>query len=542
MPSPRVIWNGTPGEVWHNATEKIKYQLICEFKNSCGVCIQYHLAISNWWPIPFHRNCRCRQVPVRPGGAAQPFRDFWQILDELSPGQRREVIGASNYKLLDAGLIKWEDVVTPTRVRDLQEVVALRKLTVNQMTGAGVKTRYAEEAFARVHTPQAELIRETRQRLFTKVQDAGISREQLVKHAQEAIGRKVGISAGPSKSQPLLKAGPAELPPDLIAGLKRFTPKPSVAPKVKSVPVQPVTPPTPKPSWKPGTPIRPDLPIAERIEQATHLEEKRQAVLAIQAEIDEASMANHRAWSDVDEKMKEMRRGDVDAVKGYGQLQKLEAKLKEAGERRDSLKSQVKSRVNEAIKISRLDAQTFEHKDGIGDWSEHTKAGKARLEARQWFSNKLHGSETANVSITWDAEYGIRANCPGMRIKVGEEDGAWVHVHEMGHALEYQVPSIKKASHEFLEHRVGNQKPEQLKKLFPDGPYRDDEFGRDDDFGKTFGKQSAWYVGKDYGGDATEILSKGLEQLHESPIAFARDDPEFFKFVLGILDGSMRKP
>ncbi len=260
MASPRVIWNGTPGEVWHNATEKIKYQLICEFNNSCGVCIQYHLAISNWWPIPFHRNCRCRQIPIRPGGAAQPFRDFRAILDELSPGQRREAIGASNYKLLDAGLIKWEDVVTPTRVRDLQEVVALRKLTVDQMTGAGVKPRYADEAYARVHTPQAELIRETRQKLITKVQDAGISREQLVKHAQEAIGQKVGIGGGPSKTQRLTEPGKPQpplqpppqvavqpkLPPEIVRDLKRFA-----EPKVP-IPKPPVTPtpsvaPTPKP-------------------------------------------------------------------------------------------------------------------------------------------------------------------------------------------------------------------------------------------------------------------------------------------------------
>jgi len=51
----------------------------------------------------------------------------------------------------------------------------------------------------------------------------------------------------------------------------------------------------------------------------------------------------------------------------------------------------------------------------------------------------------------------------------------------------------------------------------------------------------AYYVGKDYKYKATEALSMGLQKVFEDPLRFAKLDPEYFKFVLGQLDGSLRK-
>ena len=50
----------------------------------------------------------------------------------------------------------------------------------------------------------------------------------------------------------------------------------------------------------------------------------------------------------------------------------------------------------------------------------------------------------------------------------------------------------------------------------------------------------AFYTGKEYPDKATEIVSMGLELLYEDPYNFAKADPEFFDFIMGILDGELR--
>ena len=47
-------------------------------------------------------------------------------------------------------------------------------------------------------------------------------------------------------------------------------------------------------------------------------------------------------------------------------------------------------------------------------------------------------------------------------------------------------------------------------------------------------------IGKAYNDQATEVVSMGLEQLHRDPSGFAKDDPEYCSFILGVLDGSSR--
>lgn len=121
-------------------------------------------------------------------------------------------------------------------------------------------------------------------------------------------------------------------------------------------------------------------------------------------------------------------------------------------------------------------------------------------------------------------------------IHISKTSGAGVTVHEWGHALEHQNPDIGRAALKFLQERVGN---EPLKPMIGRG-YKRGEMGRDDDFEKAFG-QHARYVGKDYYGRATEIMSMGLEKLFNDPVGFANQDPDYFDFVVGIAHGPMRK-
>lgn len=209
---PRITFNGDPGTTWTNDTGKIRYQMQVQFSNSCGVCIQYAGAIGSYWPIPFHRGCRCQNVPIYPGGTSQPFVDFMAEIKALPPQQQSVAVGASNWRLIESGKVDWKEVVTPTRVRDLREVVARNKLSVKDMVKAGVKPRWAEAAHASVNTPEHQVVRQVRQELVDRLKGAGGSSEQIKEAVASRLAARVGITQGPS--------GPQAMP------IKPFTPMP----------------------------------------------------------------------------------------------------------------------------------------------------------------------------------------------------------------------------------------------------------------------------------------------------------------------------
>lgn len=98
-------------------------------------------------------------------------------------------------------------------------------------------------------------------------------------------------------------------------------------------------------------------------------------------------------------------------------------------------------------------------------------------------------------------------------------------VHEMGHWLEAISPEVKRAALDFYNRRT---KGEPLKSLGPS--YDANERTRADNFIDP-------YMGKDYKGKATEIISMGAEFLFRDPLTFARQDPEYFDFMYNLLRG-----
>jgi hypothetical protein len=208
--APQIEW-GEPGARWTNATGAIWYQFHVNWVNTCGVCAQYDGAVkSGSWPLPLHRHCRCTQTPVMPGEPApEPFTDFRAKIESLPHDQQVAAVGAASYRLIRQGVVEWEDVVTPYRVRTLREVVAIKGLTAGQMTAAGVPAAIAETAFAAVHTPVHRLVAQARKDLVAKLEGAGLDRAQIARLAAEGIASRVGIQAGPSGPQ-----RPKARPPD----------------------------------------------------------------------------------------------------------------------------------------------------------------------------------------------------------------------------------------------------------------------------------------------------------------------------------------
>ncbi|MDE2105960.1 MAG: hypothetical protein KGL39_52545 [Patescibacteria group bacterium] len=241
---PSVLFNGEPGTAWTNTGTKVRYQFFCDWVHTCGTCAQYDHAIGAIWPIPLHHRCRCHQSPILVGATADPFINFRAKIDSLDPANQAKVIGKSAYQLVKKGVIKWEDVVTSTHVRTLQEVVAREKLTIGRMLKSGIRQTIAEKAYAAVHTPAEAILKAHRAKLIANLEGAGLTRQQIIDVAAKKIAERVTIQ-GPSGTQ-TVKFGVG----DLGALLERIAATNAAlnAPKgIAAKPVQTPKPPTPKP-------------------------------------------------------------------------------------------------------------------------------------------------------------------------------------------------------------------------------------------------------------------------------------------------------
>jgi len=123
------------------------------------------------------------------------------------------------------------------------------------------------------------------------------------------------------------------------------------------------------------------------------------------------------------------------------------------------------------------------------------------------------------------------------KVNLDGNEGVDIVVHELMHLIEDENPAFSRTVHEFLKYRVGDEKPISLSAKFPDKKFREDERGRKDEFEKHFDEIDSYYVGKTYTGDATEIMAMGVQALLKDPGGFAKNDPEYCKFVLFMLRG-----
>jgi hypothetical protein len=173
-------------------------------------------------------------------------------------------------------------------------------------------------------------------------------------------------------------------------------------------------------------------------------------------------------------------------------------------------------------------------------------AAKASEEARAWLSRvaargrEVVGKAGAALDVPVRPTATGRAHATGDAIHLSPGERTSTAVHEMGHFLESHLHGVGSVANQFLAHRVGDEVPTPLRQVDPAAGYREDEFGRRDRFGEAFPGTDAYYVGKVYGGGSTEIMAMGLQKLYEDPAGFARADPEFARFILGILSGHLR--
>jgi hypothetical protein len=184
-------------------------------------------------------NCNCRSIPVAPGETAEPFIDYEKTVAEMSPADQRHAMGASNWKLIEGGLARWSDVVTPGRIRDFREVVDRLDITVKDMRKVGISRAVAFEAHNATHTEahhEGEALRRT---LIEGLRTHGLSDRRIAAEVATLLGKRFGL-VGPAGFEP---GFPGPAPP--IKPPPRPRPKPEPKPEPKPVP-------KPEPTPKPG--------------------------------------------------------------------------------------------------------------------------------------------------------------------------------------------------------------------------------------------------------------------------------------------------
>jgi hypothetical protein len=174
-----------------------------------------------------------------------------------------------------------------------------------------------------------------------------------------------------------------------------------------------------------------------------------------------------------------------------------------------------KKQANDAIKfVNGVLSQTVETQGGADPYK------KAMVHFRDIF-------EASPAATDRRAYYSSAANA----VVTDKSDGYSTYVHEIGHHIEYTYPYIHQKALEFLEHRTAGEVPKPLAQIFPNSGYDPSEMTTRDKFKHP-------YIGKRYPNDrSTEVISMGLQYMSEDPELFAKDDPEYFNFIIGVLRG-----
>jgi hypothetical protein len=182
---PTII-TGDPGDSWLNDTGQVWWQLETSLINVCGACWIDHGCIAEYWYLPKHRCCRCRQFPVAPGESAKPFIDRVKVFREMPESEHVHAIGKANWQLLKKGIVDLESIVTPSRVLALYEIVAQQKLSIAAMIKAGIAAYIAEKAYADAHMTDEQRRQQQLEKASESLRNAGI----IVNRTQTVIGVK----------------------------------------------------------------------------------------------------------------------------------------------------------------------------------------------------------------------------------------------------------------------------------------------------------------------------------------------------------------
>jgi hypothetical protein len=332
-------------------------------------------------------------------------------------------------------------------------------------------------------------------------------------------------------------------------------------------------------------PRMPDLlppgPIQERLTKYTlgDIKVKEVAALEVKYELIDSDLASQRSkynrelmdlWKEMDaHQAPYVGSSKKPSEKVVAKTLEIQAKIDAAEKKRDEIKVKQRGlqaeKRREAHKLLTVDkpAEISANSLVAGEWFHSGKrdytddpAMKLKVsEAVNWLKEHVAHGDVSKLSPSVGHNPGERAyfkdyNTTNDLISLSTETDVGTIIHEYGHGIEHRVTTggvqAYVRSKEFLNYRVGNEPKQSMKDMFG-GNYTFDEMGRKDKFDDYYGDPShpqgglnkAYYTGKEYH-DGTEVLTMGMQALFDDPVGLAKKDPEWAKWVMGILDGSLR--
>jgi len=183
---------------------------------------------------------------------------------------------------------------------------------------------------------------------------------------------------------------------------------------------------------------------------------------------------------------------------------------------------------------------------------------RRKQEAADWFGDVTSQADNRK-GMKFHAEVKPgRANAEKQfnRINMDSYAPTRTFVHEMGHMLDFEGQQLQRTN-QFLKRRVlksGDKEIKLIRKFYDEDKKKMVyEWGWDDDFGRFYKDPTlARYTGRWYGDKYEaienvadfswlpgETFSMGVEALYIDPIGFAQADPDFCKFIIGVLDGTL---
>lgn len=255
-------------------------------------------------------------------------------------------------------------------------------------------------------------------------------------------------------------------------------------------------------------------------------------------------------YNRANEKNKEIKKKVDDAYEKYSKERDTENGEQLRKEWRQLLEQQYAALDNVMnARKKRVEVVANKLRETFGDTGNkiETNAGKKGSFSHgvyQKLSSYLDGVIGKNISTQNPPKVSAGANrafySKGKGIKLNKESSSGTMIHEFCHFLEENNPKMLIKSKAFLEYRTKGEEAQTLNKLEGAVLYGNGEVAKKDKFfssycGKIYGADKTGY----YSADATELMSMGVQKLFEDPVSFAKEDREYFDFVIGNLRGEI---
>lgn len=218
---------------------------------------------------------------------------------------------------------------------------------------------------------------------------------------------------------------------------------------------------------------------------------------------------------------------------------KLRRQFNELSTRRGEIKKELqKLEEKTALEVGKI----LQVENGV---TLNTKCSPKMQEVTDKLKNCLDGVIPAtnfnNAEMTVRKNEG-RAKHSGSTIYISAKEDIGTAIHETMHHLEEHSDHVLMNSLAFATSRTQGDKQESLKRLTGLSYRRDEVCKKDNFFNPYCGKLYDVYGGRDKtfkNAYASEVMSMGIQELFTNPKEFAKNDREYFDFVVANLQGKL---